>query len=109
MSVWEIFGHKLIAENLSVSNSNRLHVVIFQFLLYSFELYSIDFSKMMGNFIEVLNFSRLFLKLSRFICNLAVGSLRSFVTADADLLLFCKTILEDFLLLITCRYGHLHG
>jgi hypothetical protein len=31
--------------------------------------YSISSSKVIGNFLEVLNFNRLFLKLNRFICN----------------------------------------
>jgi hypothetical protein len=34
-----------------------------------FKIYYIDSSKMMGNFPEVLNFNRLFLKLNQFICN----------------------------------------
>ena len=38
-------------------------------LLYLFEIYSIDSSKMIGNSYEVSNFNRLFLKLNRFIWN----------------------------------------
>ena len=40
----------------SDSKSSRLHVDIFQFLLYSFEVHSIDSCKMFGNSLEVLNF-----------------------------------------------------
>ena len=59
----------IIGQNPGVSKSNRLHVVIFQFFFYDTGAYSIDSSKMMGNFPEVLDFNRLFLKLNRFICN----------------------------------------
>ena len=38
-------------------------------LLYSFKVYSIDSPKIIGNFPEVLNLDRLFLKLNWFICN----------------------------------------
>ena len=37
--------------------------------LYEIGVYSINSSKMMGNFPEVLNFNWLFLKLNQFICN----------------------------------------
>ena len=56
----EIFGHP------SVCKSNRLHVDIVQF---SFGVYSMKFSKMIGNFPAVLNLKQLFLKLNWFICN----------------------------------------
>jgi hypothetical protein len=63
----EIFGHNWL--NPSVSKSNWLHVVIFQCsFFYKFEVYSIDFSKVIGIFLEVLNFDKLFLKINRFIC-----------------------------------------
>ena len=38
-------------------------------LLYSFEVCSIDSSKVIGNSPEVSNFNQSFLKLNRFICN----------------------------------------
>ena len=59
----------IIGEDPSDSKSNRIHVDIFQFLLDSFEVYSIDSSKMIGNFPKVLNFNWLFLKLGQLICN----------------------------------------
>ena len=37
--------------------------------LYKIGIYSIDSSKMIGNFLAVLNFNQLFFKLNRFICN----------------------------------------
>ena len=58
-----------VGQDPSDSESNRLHVDIFRFCFHSFEVYSIDSSKMIGNFPEVSNFNRLFLKLNRFICN----------------------------------------
>ena len=63
----EIFG--IIGQDPSVSKSNQLHVDIFRFFFYLSQVYSIDSSRMMGNFPEVLNFNRLFLKLNRFVCN----------------------------------------
>ena len=60
----------IVCQDPSDSKSNQLHVDIFRFCLYSFEvLYSIDSSKMISKFPEVSNFNRLFLKLHRFICN----------------------------------------
>ena len=55
----------------SVCKSNRWHVDILRdFLYYSIGvLYSINSSKMIGNFPAVSNFNWLFLKLYRFICN----------------------------------------
>ena len=53
---------------LSVCKSIRLHVHILRFSYIKIGVYSIDSSKMMGNFPAVLNFDRLFLKLNRFIC-----------------------------------------
>ena len=44
----------------SDSISSRLHVDIFCVLISSFEVYSIDSSKRIGNFPEVLNFNRSF-------------------------------------------------
>ena len=38
-------------------------------LLYSFEVYFIDYFKRIDKFTEVLNFNRLFFKLNWFICN----------------------------------------
>ena len=59
----------IVRQDPSDSESNRLHVDIFQFCSLSFEVYSIDSSKMIGKFPEVSNFNRLNLKLNRFICN----------------------------------------
>ena len=59
----------IVGQDPNDSKSNRLHVGIFLVLLYSFEVYSIDSSKMIGISPEVLNFNRLFLDLTRFICN----------------------------------------
>jgi hypothetical protein len=39
-----------IGQNPSVSECNRLRVVIFRFFLYQFEVYSIDASKTINNF-----------------------------------------------------------
>ena len=39
------------------------------YILYKFEVYSIDSSKLIINFPEVLNLNCLFLKLNRFICS----------------------------------------
>ena len=58
-----------VGQDTSDSKSNRLHVDIFRLCFHSFEVYSIDSSKMIGKFPEVLNFNRLFRKLNRFICN----------------------------------------
>ena len=58
-----------VNQDPSDSKSNRLHVVIFWFWFHSFEVYSIDSSKMIGNPPKVSNFNWLFLKLNRFICN----------------------------------------
>ena len=59
----------IVGQDPSDSKSNRLHVDIFRFCFHSFEVYSIDSSKMIGNSPEVSNFNRLNLKLNRFICN----------------------------------------
>ena len=63
----DFFG--IIDQNTSVSESNRLHVVILRFFLSEIEVYSIDFSKMIDTFPEVLFLNRFFLKLNRFICS----------------------------------------
>ena len=46
----------IIGQHPSVSKSNRLPVMTFQFCFYYFEVRSLDSSKMMGNFPELLNF-----------------------------------------------------
>ena len=46
----------------------RVHLVVFPFFI----IYSIDSSKMMGSFLKVSNFNRLFLKVNWFICNYIV-------------------------------------
>ena len=58
----------MINQDPSVSNSNQLYVDIVNFFNL-FKVYSIDFFKMMGNFLEALNFNQLFLNLNWFICN----------------------------------------
>jgi hypothetical protein len=68
----------MISRDPSVSKSNWLHVEIFQFILYEFGVCSINSSKMMGTFPEVLNFDWLFLKLNLYIhLKLAACSPRS--------------------------------
>ena len=58
-SFWGIVG-----QDPSNSKSNWLHVRHLLVLLYSFEVYSIYSSKMIGNSLEVSNYNRLFLKLN---------------------------------------------
>ena len=53
----------------SVCKSNWLHVNILQFFFYESGVYSIDSTKMVGNFPGILNFNRLFLKLKWFFYN----------------------------------------
>jgi hypothetical protein len=57
----------IVNQDPSDSKSNRLDVDIFQFCFHSFEVYSIDSSKMMGNFVEVSNFNQLFLAQSQLV------------------------------------------
>ena len=52
----------IIGWDPSVGKSNQLHVDILQFFLYTVGVYSINSSKMIGNFPTVLNFNW-------FICN----------------------------------------
>ena len=59
----------IIGWDPSVCKSNRLHVDILRFFLYYIGVYSINSSKMIGNFPAVSNFNRLYLKLNRFIYN----------------------------------------
>ena len=58
----------ITGQDPSISKSNRLHVDIFRFF-QEFEVCSINSSKMIGKFPEVLNFKRLFLEVDRFVCN----------------------------------------
>ena len=51
-----------VGQDPSDSKFNRLHVDIFQFCFHSFEVYSIDSSKMTGDSPEVLKFNQLFLQ-----------------------------------------------
>ena len=60
---------KTLSNIYIVCKSNRLHVDILRFSFIKLGVYSIDSSKMVGNFLVVLNFNRLFLKINRFICN----------------------------------------
>jgi hypothetical protein len=53
-------------EDPSVSKSKQLHVDCFQFIVVKIGVYSIDFSKAIRTFLEVLNFNWLFLNLNRF-------------------------------------------
>ena len=46
----------IVSQDPSDSKPNRLHVDIFRFCFHSFEVCSIDSSKMMGKFPEVFNF-----------------------------------------------------
>ena len=57
----------IVGRDPSDSKSNWLHVGIFRFCFPSFEVYSIESSKMISNSPEVLNFNRLFLILNQ--CN----------------------------------------
>ena len=50
----------------NVPKTTRLHVDIFRFFI---EEYSVNTSKFIGNFPEVFNSNRLFLKLNRFTFN----------------------------------------
>ena len=52
-----------VGHDASDSKSNRLHVDIFRFCFHSFEVYSIDSSKMINKFSEVLNFNWVCLEL----------------------------------------------
>ena len=56
----EILGRN--RQHPSVFKSNPLHVVIFQYFLIEVEECFIYTSKMIGNYPEVLNFNRSFLK-----------------------------------------------
>ena len=53
----------IISQDPSVSNSNQLYVDSVGFL-YLFDVYSIVSSKLVGNFLEVLNFNQLFCKIN---------------------------------------------
>ena len=50
----------IVSQDLSDFKSNQFHVDIFWFCFHSFEVYSsIDYLKMIGNSLEVPNFSHL--------------------------------------------------
>ena len=55
-------GSKPPEQDPSDSKSSQLHIRHLMAFLYSFEVYSIDSSKMIGNSYEVSNFNQLFLK-----------------------------------------------
>ena len=59
----------IISRDPVVSNTNWLHVDIFQLSFCEVEEYSSDSSNLISNFPEVLDLNWLFLKLNRFICN----------------------------------------
>jgi hypothetical protein len=56
----------IIGGDHSISKSNRSQVGIFRYIFMEFEVYFIDTSKTIGNYLEILNFNRLFPKLNRF-------------------------------------------
>ena len=65
----DVFKHNRLRSPVFYKSS-RLHVDILRISFNKFwGVYSIDSSKMIGDFPAVLNFNRLFLKLNRFICN----------------------------------------
>ena len=66
-----IFGEIMgtINQNPNISKSNQLHVTIFCFFVITFEIYFIDFSKLINNFPETLKYNQSFLNLNRFIWN----------------------------------------
>ena len=68
-SAREVFGHIELVKILVILNPTGYMLTTSCFFVYSFEVYSIDSSKMIGNSLEVSNFNRLFLKLNRFIRN----------------------------------------
>ena len=67
VTLWS--GLQLVSQDPSDSKSNGSQVDIFRFPFNSFEVYSIDSSKMIGNSPEFSNFNQLFLKLNQLICN----------------------------------------
>ena len=67
--VMDKLSSSVVGQDPSDSKSNRLHVEILRFCFHTFDVFSIESSKMIGKFPEVLNFNQLFLKLNRFICN----------------------------------------
>ena len=55
---WKFLGIYIVGQDPSDSKSNRNYVdIIFPVFLHSFEVYSIDSSKMIGKFPEVSNFN----------------------------------------------------
>ena len=65
----ENFFWGIISRDPSVSKSNQLHVDIFRVFLYYCEVYSLNSSKMIYKFLEVLKSHRLNPKPNGFICN----------------------------------------
>ena len=59
----------IIGRDPSLSKSNQLHVHVFGILFMDLRYNSLDSSKTIDDFPEVLNFNQLFLKLKWFICN----------------------------------------
>ena len=59
----------IVSQDPSDSKSNWLHVDIFWFCFYSFEVYLIDSFRMMSRSLKVSNFNWLLLKVNRFIYN----------------------------------------
>ena len=70
---WISTGYFTNSSSSSVTNCRFSLIIdadIFRFwCFHSFEVYSIDSTQMIRNYYDVSNFNRLFLKLSRFICN----------------------------------------
>ena len=59
----------IVGQDLSDYESNRLHVDIFRLsFIYLRYTESMNSSKMFGNYLAILNFNRLFLKLNESTC-----------------------------------------
>ena len=67
LNAQEVFGHIELVKILVILNPTSYMLTSSGF--DAFEVYSIDSSKTIGKFPEVLNFNRSFLELNRFICN----------------------------------------
>ena len=73
----------IVGQNPNVSKSSRLEVIIFQFLNLLIQgIFYICPAKLIGEFLEVVNFNQLFLKLNQFIYNFIVGYPRSLLQSS---------------------------
>ena len=68
MDSGENLGHALVVI-LMLPSQPVYMLMIFWFFFSELGSHSVNSSKVIGNFPEVLNFNRLFLKLNRLICN----------------------------------------